>query len=311
MAEHSFKLARTFLDHWRQDERPTPAPYVDADADSPAATELEQSLAQLVATAKSAWPQIELSEELFIQHVADRIGEPDDLPTAIGQLRAADLYLTCGCAQGDSVAIASFNQRYRGLFEACLVRLGLRDANVDDLAGKVTAQLLLPRNDRPPAIALFSGHGDLTGYLRVSVTREGIRQCKKQRRQPPPRELESIALASDLDDPELAAMKLRYRQQFKAAFHQAISELSSGQRLLLRYHYVHNLTMREIGELVRADDSTITRRLARVRAKLLTSTRSALVQQLDISRGEFHNLLELVETQADLSISRVLGKDES
>jgi len=85
--------------------------------------------------------------------------------------------------------------------------------------------------------------------------------------------------------------------------------LDSAERNLLRYHYLETMTTRQIGKLIGGSSSTVTRRVANVRAKVLVNTRTALMSELELRRSEFESLLRLLESHLDLSISRALESD--
>ena len=63
---------------------------------------------------------IELAEEIFTRYSSAR---PDAPPT-----RAGDLYLTCACANGDSSAIAAFQESYFQEVDATVRRLDAGEA---------------------------------------------------------------------------------------------------------------------------------------------------------------------------------------
>ncbi len=300
------ELSQLFLERWpnEQTERA-------ADSSSPAARSVDEgqlgaALGEALAAARAAWPELAVGDEQFVSYVAERLADTSDPLESLKRLNTVDLYLACACAHGSSAAIEVFGERYQALFKACLANVGIRGADADEAIRRVNEQLLVPRSDGLAPIALYGGHGELRSYLRVVVTRTGARMLREQRRQPLSFELDRLEQASSLDDPELGTIKNRYREQFKAAFHQAIASLESSERNLLRYHYVHALTTREIGKAVGASSPTVTRRLARVRAKLSVRTRNELVATLKLDKAQFDSMLRLIESQLDLSISRVL-----
>ena len=88
--------------------------------------------------ARRAWPMIELGEETFARYSSAR---PDAPPT-----RASDLYLTCACANGDSSAIAAFQESYFQEVDATVRRL---DAGLDVSEAR---QLVSARLDRKSVV---------------------------------------------------------------------------------------------------------------------------------------------------------------
>ncbi len=266
---------------------------------------LDEALTAFVASARQQWPQFYLTDEQFLRHVAERFPPNADPHQTLGQLNPADLYLACGCSRGDRTAMAAFHDAYENLIQAAIMRIaGNQSIDDDNVKHQLLEKLLLPRGDLLPAIALYAGHGTLAAYVYVSTVRAAAKVLGKNARL---RSFDDVVSVDSNDDPELAALKRRYRHQFKAAFQASLTELPSRDRNLLRYHYLSELTTREIATITGVDHSTVSRRLARVRASLLVATRSHLMDDLGVDKGEFESIARLVESQLDFSIERFLG----
>ncbi len=303
MSQRYGPLSRSFVVAWNRFQQNDST---SAFRQPPYGSGLEKVLAEILRQAREAWPAFELSDEVFLSYVAERVGDPEDLPAALGELHVVDLYLACACLQGLQAALVAFTSRYRPLFAAILRRFGLVDDSGQELIHVANERLVLPRDGRPAPLAMYAGRAELASYLRVTFTREGLQLLRQRARAPVAHDIGTLQLAAAQDDPELATLKSRYREQFKAAMHRALSTLDSAERNLLRYHYLEGMTTRQIGKLIGGSSSTVTRRLASVRAKVLVNTRSALICELDLRRSEFESLLRLLESHLDLSISRAL-----
>src|SRR5688572_9620205 len=66
-------------------------------------------LARMLAEARAAWPDLAVSDEAFVDHLAGLIR--GDGPV-VADLRAEDLMLACACRLGDTSAIATFIARH-------------------------------------------------------------------------------------------------------------------------------------------------------------------------------------------------------
>jgi len=69
---------------------------------------LERLLDEAIRAARAAWPAVELSEEAFLTQLAHalRRGGARSVEDWLARGTASDLYLACGCAQGDPAALA-------------------------------------------------------------------------------------------------------------------------------------------------------------------------------------------------------------
>jgi RNA polymerase sigma-70 factor (ECF subfamily) len=278
-------------------------------ADSDAA-EVDQALGALIDRARAAWPEFALDDERFLSYVAARFQDrSDDVAAAIRELRAQDLLLAAACVDGDVAATAAFHRDYAGVAARAVARIYPAEMGGDDLTQAVIERLLVG-DQSPPAIALYAGRGDLTSYVRVAALHAALKQRDKNRRNDARRDdfgrIEELSARDD--DPELATLRERYSHEFKAAFQIALESLDAAQRNLLRFHYVSGLTTREIATLTGVNQSTVTRRLAQVRAELLSKSRQVLLERLRVSPAEFGSVMRLVESQIDLSLDRVLSQ---
>ena len=218
-----------------------------------------------------------------------------------------DLYLAAATIGGELGALEVFNQHYRGAVYRSAQRVEKQGIQADDVTQELMEYLLLPRGERPPALALYSGQGPLLAYVRVSSLRRALKLLKKENKMPSEGGLERVMELADADDdPELAALKNTYRGEFKEAFQEALDSLESQERNLLRYHYLTDLNTRQIGKLLGLHQSNVVRRLAAVRAELQTRTRDNLMRQLDVGASKFQSIMMLVQSQLDLSIERIL-----
>jgi RNA polymerase sigma-70 factor (ECF subfamily) len=270
--------------------------------------DIETRLSDLLNRGTTEWPDLEISGEKFVVHIAERFSASDDQLASLEAIRAEDLYLACGCTYGDQQALNLFATNFQTTVDGVLSRLTNQGVNPEDIKQQLMEHLLFPKSsDALPAIALYAGYGALGSYMRVAAFHRGLKLLEKDKRTKPMEDLEHIAsLSSDDTDPELQTLKNRYKGDFKEAFQSCLSEIESRERNLLRYHYISGLTTRQISSMMGVDQSTVVRWLARVRSNLLMNTKKRLMRKLGIGDTEVHSILRLVESQLDLSIERVL-----
>jgi RNA polymerase sigma-70 factor (ECF subfamily) len=102
------------------------------------------------------------------------------------------------------------------------------------------------------------------------------------------------------DDPELAAIKGRYRVEFKQAFADAMAGLDDESRNGLRLHYLDGITLADIGRLHGWSVPTASRRLAAARETLMTATLALMKERLSLTPAELESVLRLIESRLSI-----------
>lgn len=264
--------------------------------------DLETALATTIARARSAWSNLDVSDEMFAVFLGERI-EPEELETA----RAADLWAACASSTGDSHAIAAVETRYFPDVDAALRKMGLSEDRVKDVKQGLRHVLFVgdPEADVPPRIHEYRGSGELRAWLRVTAMRAALKLLRKTSRE----SLTDDALLearTHEDDPELAYMKAAYRASFKVAFQEALDSLEARERSLLKQQVVDGLGIDELGALYQVHRATAARWVQSAREKLLTRTRRAFMANARISSDECESIMRMVRSQLDVSLHRRL-----
>jgi RNA polymerase sigma-70 factor (ECF subfamily) len=274
--------------------------------------ELEAKLRRAISDARSYWPEVRVSDEAVLAHVALAI-ERASLPSveewlANGTMR--DIFLACACASGDATALAIFESRYMANVDGALLRLGIDQPVIDEAKQNVRVAILVGEAGRPPRIADYSGAGNLAGWLRVIVINAARRILRRRDTTAPADEVSFEALTADGEHRELDFLKAAYREKFKLAFRAALAELSARDRTLLRQHYMLGMTIDHLATVYGAHRATCARWLERCRDTLYANTRAALVRSLHVDRTEFENIMRLIQSQLDVSVRRYLEPDD-
>ena len=263
---------------------------------------VEHELAALVARAQGEAPGVALDPLAFVAYLAERVtfdvhGRPK-LPV----LHAGDLWIAFGCVEQDQAALAMFEQRFAPEIKQALQR-SFEPALADDAELRLRERLLLVAADESPRLASFAGRGSLAGWLRAAAVRTAIDLMRSRR------EIASDPTTlGDIDavDPLLASLKQRYRDEFKTAFNEAAKQLTDRERTLLRYRFLDDLSIDEIGLLYRVHRATVARWIAAIRESLFEATRARLMATLKISESEVDSVLRLIDSQLDISIEAVM-----
>jgi RNA polymerase sigma-70 factor (ECF subfamily) len=260
---------------------------------------MESQLQLLWEAARGAWPGVAVDDEQYVAFLRERA-----VDGALESLHANDLYLVCGCLDGNDVALRAFVALLDEVGRK-LRRLAGDDETLADAKQRVT-HVLLPRGDRAPALADYSGRGELGGWLRIVLARE-LRQLRRRGGRQPRLDTGTAALLPHADDdPETAYLKAHYEREFKEAFAAALAELADGQRRMLRYAVVERLSIDDIARLEDVHRATAAREVARARAALAEKTREVLRTRLRVEVTQLESILRLVSSQIDVSVRRLL-----
>jgi RNA polymerase sigma-70 factor, ECF subfamily len=268
-----------------------------------AIAELEALLAQHLASARQAWPELDLSDELFLRHLGQRLA--DDAGAAeLGAVRAADLYLACACAAGGEQAIRLLERHCFGEVDSAARRVRASASLAGEVKQILRHRLFVADGARPAGVAQYAGRGDLRGWIRVAATRELLHQLGRQRREIGDND-GLLDLFADAD-PELGYLRDLYREPCNQAFRAALALVPARQRSLLRYQLIDGLSIDEIGALHGVHRATAARWLARARDELLARVRSEVATRLQITDDEVDSVLRLVKSRLEISLETAL-----
>lgn len=300
MSEFS-ALSRLFCDHYAAASFLVPT----EDGDP-----LEAVLSSIWLRGSSAYPTVQLSAPLFVSYIAERI-EPAENATAVMELlerlHVEDLFLTCACFFSINEAIQKFDQKFIGKVPAFLSHMRLDNSFSADIQQELRKKLLTTEDERPIGIAGYHGRGDLSNWLRAAAIRMAISRRRKRDEQTILDEGSTAEKLTELAaDPVLLHMKQRYGAEIKAAIESAISKLNPEQRNLLRFHYIDRLSTPQIATMFGINQSNISRRLIAIRQTILQEVRDCIQQKLRLSDSDFFELTKQIQSQLQLSLSRIL-----
>lgn len=268
----------------------------------------EDRLQSFVARARCERPALSCDDADLVAYAAARIpgdGSPDEV---LDELRAGDLLLASACAAGDRVAVAAFEAELIPVVRATIGRMRATAADLDEVTQLVRQKLLVGEDASPPRIEAYAGRGDLARWVKAIAARAWIdRKRGKQWEVPVGDEVVFDEVAKPELDPELQYLKHRYGEELRAAFFEALGQLTDLQKNVLRHRYVDGLIVEDIAAIYQAHRATAHRWLAEARDELATATQRILEQRLALATGEYESLCKLVQSQLDWSIARALS----
>jgi RNA polymerase sigma-70 factor len=259
---------------------------------------------------------VALPAEQFVTHLAERLpqaAEPTpSLEPLLAPLSLSELYLACACLRGMEAAQELFVRLYLAKLPGSLRQSRPSHTTLEDICQLAREKILVPTPEGRPKIAEYTGRGALQSWVRVTAMRIAIKQ---QATEKPGPEEDAQTLLSALPapgvDPELDAIKRRHQVDLRQAMCEAFSTLSSEDRHLLRLYFVDALSMYELAALFRVSQPTISRWLKSTRETVYQETRRHLQARLGLSQRDFQSFLALLDSQLELSISQLLGAEDT
>jgi RNA polymerase sigma-70 factor (ECF subfamily) len=244
----------------------------------------------------AAWPLIAIKREAFIGYVADRV----HTTASLASLAVEDLYLACGCVQGDETAIRAFVARLPQDAGAVIARIDSSPAFRDEVLQRLRVDLLVGAQAGRPAIAGYRGQGSLRAWVRAAAARRAI----SLREPAPPQPAADVGrcLSGELD-----FIKVKYRDEINELLEQELLSLPRRTRSLLRLHYVDGLGIDQLGAIYHVSRATAARWLARERTALAERVHRGLRARLGVAPAELDSLLRLVASGLRVSLERVLS----
>jgi len=225
---------------------------------------------------------------------------PSEVEAYVKSLHLEDLALACACSEGLEKAweffIAHFRQDLRHAASAMLRGSGRADeARAEELADSLYAELYGVRSSadgrRKSLFEYFHGRSKLSTWLRAVLAQKQVDMFRTSGRTvslddemeggAPREQAARTASVPANPDPDRG----RYLGRFDRALAAALAGLTPRERLIMASYYVDQLTLAEIGRLLREHESTVSRHLERLRRALRESVTQALQREIPACNG--------------------------
>ncbi|MCP3143901.1 sigma-70 family RNA polymerase sigma factor [Pyxidicoccus xibeiensis] len=267
---------------------------------------LQERLARGLASARSAWPGVELEGPRFVGHLARLLPGEDASNDDVEKLNLADVYLARAAADGLPSALKAFEARFLPEVDAAVARLKLPATGLDEVRQLLRQRMLVGSADAPARLAAYPGTGPLSGWVRAAALWLALDWQRQRSGQTQAEDGDLSMLVAPGDDPELAYLKTTYRAEFNASFSSALAALEPRQRNFLRLKYLDGLSIDQLGALYGVHRSTAARWVVGAQEALLQETRKLLTERLRLTRSQLDSVLRLISSQLDVSLSRLL-----
>jgi len=231
----------------------------------------------------------------------------------LSSLNLADLALAAACAEGHDVAWEHFVREHRpGLYRAADAIEGGGGAR--ELADALYAELYGVRErdgERQSLFRYFSGRSSLATWLRAVLAQRHVDRVRAGRRLEPLPEEEPAAPvrpARPDDDPDRA----RFLALIQRALTIALAALEPRDRLRVSSYYAQQLTLAQVGRLLKEHEATVSRQLDRTRRRLRQEVERYLKDEMHLDDDGIRRCFaSVMQDSGSIDLDRMLRKDSA
>lgn len=246
--------------------------------------------------------------QAHLKRISERYSGPnlsEEAESAFVQsLHTNDLLLALACSKGGDAAWRRFHASYRKYLADLSRRLLGGRPDREELGETIWIDLFLPDRSGQSRIASYDGRSSLTTWLRVVVSNRVINDL--QRRSFSTGNIETIPEPADpsaLQSVEARLGQSRYRSMILAAFKKVLEKLNHREALMVLMRYDQGLQLGEIARLFAVHQSTITRQLERVIARVRDEAIALLTSEYRLSRAQVEECLSVASDTFATSVS--------
>jgi RNA polymerase sigma factor (sigma-70 family) len=233
--------------------------------------------------------------------------DPGQIPKLLESIRAEDLALALGCAQGSEPAWNTFLSRYGSLLYQAAHAFAGEESQSKELADSLIAELYgvdSREGERQSKFAYFHGRSSLATWLRSVLYHKFVNEFRRTSRLEPLPEGPGETIA-----PERAVSErdeARYAKYLGEAVEAVLCGLIPADKLLLGYYYLQGMTLKQIGLLTGDHEATVSRHLAAVTRKLRQRIENHLRRVGRLSAHEVERCLDFASRGVTVDLARVL-----
>ncbi len=276
------------------------------------------------------YPQIQLAEStlyqklniIFNKHFLPGNDDPSNrgqsekgLAEFLSQLSWEDLCLSTACESGDPHAWRIFHDRFQPLIEKASRAATGSAVEGMEIASTLLSDLFLPAvssNEKSsPKISQYHALGSMEGWLKVLISRMVIDKFRSQRRQTSLEDLPQDPVQPDSHQSTLQIIQSAEIHQavrlFSLSIREVLKNLSNQERLLLKLYYFEEITLKQIGKMLRVHESTASRLIDRLKIRIRKEVEKNLKQKHQVRPNELLDLIETGLSNADLDLKKLLG----
>jgi RNA polymerase sigma-70 factor (ECF subfamily) len=266
---------------------------------------LEAALRRLFEAGQASWPQIRILPEQFVVFLARQLPPEVAEPREFAVLRAKDLYITCALGLRDRSAQVIFQAEYMPRVRRALLGLKTPESVIADIQQNLYGRLL-ERQDAEVKRWGYCGRGELVSWLCTCAIREaGLRHKLAQRELALEQATQEILGTLD-KTPESMTLNGNLKEAFQAAFQEAVASLTSRERNLLRYHFLVEMSIDQIGGIYQVHRATAARWISRAQERLIAKTRENFIARTKLSPDSLPQIMALIQSQLSMNLGQAL-----
>ncbi len=294
---------------------------------------LEAALQDVVSRGRAAWPGVGLDPFVLAAYLGERApvmmgGDPPsppaqpvphpempqagvDLVPWLDGLPAGDVFLACACAEGLAPALRAFDAAFCDKIDVYLRALRPTPELVAETRQELLEKLFVGVSGKPPTILQYTGQGALGGWVRISAVRTALNLLASEKsNQPRLDEASEVASAMVPDsDPELDLIRASCKEEFTAAFREAMASLSRRDRSMLRFTFIERVLPARIAAIYGVHRTTVMRWIDAAQEEVLARTRALMMERLSLTTSECDRIFSLVKSRMDISIRSLLNTE--
>jgi RNA polymerase sigma-70 factor (ECF subfamily) len=183
-------------------------------------------------------------------------------------LRLEELALARACAAGSETGWEVFLTRYRARLYEMALAIAREETLARELADSVYAELYgvsTRAGHRVSKLSYYTGRGSLEGWLRTVLARDFVDRCRSLKRTVSLEEREEAGERLASGPAPAAAV---FDPRLERATDEALAALGSEERFVLAAYFLDGRTFAQIGQILQAHESTVSRRVGRLTVKL-------------------------------------------
>jgi RNA polymerase sigma-70 factor len=231
------------------------------------------------------------------------------LDSFIDALHAENLSLALACQAGESAAWEHFITSFRPALYAAARAIVGDEARGRELADSLWAEMygMEVRAGRLRSIlSYYHGRSSLLTWMRAVLAQRHVDYIRSQSRlQPLDEQLEQADGNGEHDD-VAGSDRARYVAMLGKALDAALKSLAPRDRMRMAYYYRHELSLKEIGRVMKEHESTVSRRLARTRDYLKGEIERVLHDGDKLSREQIRLCYDFAAGDLQIDLSRAL-----
>ena len=231
---------------------------------------------------------------------------PDAVSSFIDSLRADELMLAIACRAGNDAAWAYLIENHRPRLYAAARAIAGDDSRGRELADSAWAELYgldVREGRRRSLLDYFHGRSSILTWMRAVLAQRYVNMLRESARNDPlDAAPEQSAPAGDPHDPDRA----RYVKMLGEALDAAIAAIDPRDRMRLAYYYRHNLSLKEIGRLTGEHESSVSRKLTRIRDDLKRAVERSLGELGGLSHEQIALCYDYAMGDLPLDLARLL-----